>query len=99
MRQFVTSLGNESNIIPYVKLKFPRKTEAKIKAGIFEGPQIRDLMKDSNFTTVMNETEKSAWLSFKCVTENFLGNKKAENYEELVDTMLANFKTLGSKIS
>ena len=39
-------------------------SEVKIKEGIFIGPQIRELMRDKQFDEDLNETERSAWLSF-----------------------------------
>ena len=39
--------------------------------------------------------EKGAWLSFVTVIENFLGNKKANNYETLVTNLLSAFYDLG----
>ena len=47
----------------------------------------------------MNDKEKAAWLSFVDVTKNFLGNKKAQNYENLVSNMLSAFHHLGCKMS
>ena len=47
----------------------------------------------------MNDEEKAAWLSFVDVTQNFLGNKKAQNYENLVSNMLSAFHHLGCKMS
>ena len=41
--------------------------------------------------TKMTVNEKAAWQSFKSVCEDFLGNKKSENYKELVEEMLKNF--------
>ena len=63
--------------------------------GIFDGPQIRTLMKDNNFINEMTTIEKDAWLSFKLVVKNFLGINKAENHKELVEEMLKNFKIFG----
>lgn len=40
----------------------------------------------------MNVKERKAWISFILVVKNFLGNKKAENYNKLVETKLNNFK-------
>src|ERR1043165_8831227 len=71
----------------------------KLNAGIFDGPQIRKLINDSDFTKCMNDVEASAWCSYVLVTKNFLGNKKADSYEELVQNMLANFKNLGINMS
>ena len=47
----------------------------------------------------MTDTESAAWQSFVLVTQNFLGNQKAENYEELVEGMFSKFKDLGVKMS
>ena len=65
-----------------------------LKAGIFDGPQIRMLMKDSDFTSHMNRNELTAWNSFKDVVKNFLGNHKAPNYRELVRKTLSAFGKL-----
>lgn len=47
----------------------------------------------------MNEAERKAWLSFVEVVRNFLGNRKAENYVQLVNEMLNNFRNLGCNMS
>jgi hypothetical protein len=44
----------------YLQQKFPRLSEAKIKEGIFVGPQIREPTKDKTFDSVLNEVELSA---------------------------------------
>ncbi|GBP34939.1 hypothetical protein EVAR_26530_1 [Eumeta japonica] len=48
----------------YLKTKFPQISDAKMKEGIFVGPQIRELMKDSNFESTLNEAEQRAWTAF-----------------------------------
>jgi hypothetical protein len=51
----------------YLKEKFPRLSGDKIKESIFVGPQIRDLIKDNNFESRLNELEKkSVDLPQKC---------------------------------
>ena len=42
----------------------------------------------------MTKSEKEAWLSFKAVTENFLGNTKSPEYEQIIAKMIENFRTL-----
>ena len=49
----------------YLRNKFPKVSDAKIKEGIFIGPQIRELMQDKQFDEDLNETERNAWLSFE----------------------------------
>ena len=45
----------------HVMNKFPNVSDAKIKEGIFIGPQIRELMQDEQFDEGLNETERNAW--------------------------------------
>jgi len=40
-----------------------------------------------------------AWNSFKAVVDGFLGNRKAENYNDLVDNLLSSYKKLGCRLS
>jgi hypothetical protein len=40
---------------------------AKIKEGIFVGPQTRELKKDKTFDSILNEVELAAWTAFKDV--------------------------------
>jgi len=63
----------------------------EIKAGIFDGPQIRKLISDPNFTRNMTDVELSAWSSFVLV-KNFLGNHKAPNYVGLVEDTLTKYQ-------
>ena len=51
---------------------------AKLVAGVFNGPQIRELMKDTTFDEVSTEAEKRAWESFKNISLNFLGKSVAQ---------------------
>ena len=71
----------------------------KLKAGIVGGPQIRQLIKDENFQYSMNEVESAAWSAFVEVVKGFLGNRKVENYKEIISNMLERFRTLGINMS
>lgn len=99
MKQFVKALDRNSNCFKYICRSFPGLSCEKRKAGIFDGPQIRKLINDSHFSKVMTDLEASAWYSFVSVVRNFLGNRKAENYEQLVHNMLTNFHNLGDNMS
>ena len=76
MKQFVKALPKDRETFKYLSSKFPRLPEAKVKEGVFVGPDIRKLMKDNNFENVMNDVERSMWNSFKDVLTKFLGNQK-----------------------
>jgi len=55
---------------------------------MFIGPQIRELINDYLFGYLLKETEKNAWLTFKAVCLNSLGNVQAENYKEIFEGSL-----------
>lgn len=99
MKQFVKALNPESQCFAYICNKMPGLSTEKLKAGIFDGPQIRQLIKDPHFNESMNELEEKAWKSFVLVVQNFLGNHKAANYAQLVSDMLNNFRDLGCNMS
>ena len=88
MKNFVKSMNQEEATFTYSKEMFPRLSEAKLKDGIFIGPQIRDLIKDEYFDKLLQGDEKAAWDSFKFVVKGFLGNRRAQKYEELVINLL-----------
>ena len=48
-------------------IRFPYISEAKLKAGIFVGPQIQELLSDQDFKSKMNPVEKHAWDGFEAV--------------------------------
>ena len=74
-------------------------SEAKLKEGVLNGPEIRYLMEDTSFESHLNETESRAWKSFVELCNNFLGNKRSDDYENIVSNMLENFKSHGSRMS
>jgi hypothetical protein len=51
-------------------------SEARLKEGVFVGPDIRKLMFDEDFLLTMTEVEREAWIAFKNVVSKFLGNNK-----------------------
>jgi len=67
-----------------------------LKEGIFIGPQIRDIIEDKCFDKLLQGDEKLAWDSYKFVVKVFLGNRRAQNYEEIVNNLLQSYQKLGS---
>ena len=78
---------------------FPGLTMEKLKADIFDSPQIRQLIRDPEFENSMNEVELEAWKAFVLAVKNFLGNNKARNNIELVNNKLTAFRNLGGNMS
>ena len=64
MKNFVKALNKESLLRIYFKYllqKFPLISDAKLHAGIFDGPKIRTLLKDKDFDIKMVGIERDAW--------------------------------------
>ena len=99
MNNFVKEMDRKIKGFTFLQQKFPPVSLKKLKAGIFDGPQIRELMKDSTFDDALSATELSAWGSLKPVITNFIGKNWCEEYEKEVDELLKNFKKLGARMS
>jgi hypothetical protein len=50
-------------------------------------------------TNTSTSSFKAAWDSFKIVVKGFLGNRRAQNYEELVNNLLQSYQKLGCNMS
>ena len=63
----------------------------KLKVGIFDYPQIRELMKDPMFDEARSEAELSDRQSLKSVVTNFLGNHRSAEYKKEIEELLKSF--------
>ena len=99
IKLFTKALNKDGNCFTYLWQAFPGLTMDKLKAGIFDGPKIWQLIRDPEFEKSMNELELQVWKAFVLVVKNFLGNNKARNYTELVNNMLTAFRNLGCNMS
>lgn len=99
IKQFVKALDPKSEAFAYLKTLFPKLSPAKIKGGIFVGPQVKKLMQDEEFTRNLLPVEKEAWKSFNDVVSGFLGNHKVENYKEVIRRLLDTYKNMGCRMS
>lgn len=99
LKQFIKALDKDGNCYKYRCETFPRVSGEKLKAGVFDGPQIRRLLNDSEFENSMRSIERDAWEGFRSAVQNFLGNHKAANYGEIVSNMLSAFQKLGCRMS
>ncbi len=72
MKFFVKAMGKtNSRGYQYLVAKFPKISAAKLKEGIFVGPQIREVLKDGSFDESLSEYELRAWYSFKWFCGHF----------------------------
>ena len=99
IKNFVKAMDKTKAGFNYLATKFPRLSEAKIKEGVFIGPQIRQLLQDREFDQALFGKEKIAWEAFKLVVTNFLGNRRADNYTELVSNLIKAYSSMGCNMS
>lgn len=67
--------------------------------GVVNGPDIRKLIKNNTFDTVLNKDELIAWRSVKEVIHGLLGKNRSENYQSSVDTMMNAFSKIHVNMS
>ena len=60
MKQIVKSLNKGGDRFRYLGNKFPSISDSKLKAEIFDGPEICKFLNDDKFTESMNDREKAA---------------------------------------
>ncbi|GBM45589.1 hypothetical protein AVEN_257968-1 [Araneus ventricosus] len=99
MKQFAKALPKDGECFKYLCDQFPGLSEAKLKEGVFVGPDNRKMMRDENFETKMETNERKVWESFKLGIYSFLGNKKNPNYKSIVEEMIKYFNILGCSVS
>ena len=99
MKQFVKALDFYGDCFKYIGYTFPGISAEKLKARIFNGPQIRQLIKNSSFVASMTSKEARAWKALTEVIKNFLGNKKAKNYKYLLEELLSSFEEMGCNMN
>ncbi|KAJ4441045.1 hypothetical protein ANN_10894 [Periplaneta americana] len=96
VRVRILTLNKEKRALAFLGQKFPRVSEAKLIAGIFDGLQIRELMNDTKFNDHKKDKESNAWLALKSIIKNFLGNCRSSEYEHTAEELLRSYQALGA---
>ena len=100
IKQFVKQLDTEGEAFKYIQQLFPKLSEAKIKAGVFVGPEVKRLINSIDFPELqLSEVERTAWMCFVSVVNGFLGKHRAENFRKLVDGLVEAYRKMGCRIS
>ena len=85
VKNFLKALPKGGNAFKYLRSKFTRLSDAKLK----EDPQIRKLVTAEQF---LSQLSNISWLSLQIVFEIFLGNYKAREYGHIFDNLLISLK-------
>ena len=99
VKQFVKALNKDGDAFQHIDALFPYLSDAKKKAGIFTGPQIRQMLRSEELNSKMTATEAAAWKTFRDVVENFLGNKHSSDYKILVNNLMVEYEKMGCRMS
>ena len=57
------------------------------------------MLKSESSEAKMNEIEKEAWQAFRGVVNEFLGNKRNQNYKELVKKLIKSYQNMSCRMS
>ena len=82
MKQFAKALQHEKSCFQYLKSKFPKISNAKIKEGKI-GPQIHQLMAGKDFEMTLDENEQATWHAFKGICCGVLGKHPEGQHKHL----------------
>ena len=99
IKQFVKALDKDGAAFKYLQNLFPKLSDAKVKGGIFIGPQVKLILKSDEFLETLSAVEKNAWICFVAVVQGFLGNNKEETYAELVANLVNSYGNMGCRMS
>ena len=99
IKQFVKALDSNGATLIKIREMFPKLSVDKVKAGVFVGPQVKRMLDSQELYDVMTELERRAWNAFKGVVEGFLGNNRADNFQELIEELIASYRCVGCRMS
>ena len=86
MKNFVKVMDKEGSRFAFHQ-KFPLLSMEKFKAGIFDSPQIRELMKDPMFDEALRKAELFTWQLLKSVVTNH----HSAGYKKEIEDLLKSF--------
>lgn len=52
-----------------------------------------------SFSAALSPEQERAWNAFKQLVHNFFGNRRTENYHELIDELLSSYRAMGCRMS
>ena len=99
MKNFVKALQKNGAAFQHLSTVFPGLSAARLKQGIFVGPQMLEVLKDTDFEELLNLKEQRAWEAFKSVCSGFLGNKCVPDYQACIEKLLMSYEDMGCRMS
>ena len=94
MKNFMKALHKNGAAFQHLSTVFPG-----LKEGIFVRPQIREVLKDTDFEDLLNLKELRACEAFKSVCSGFLGNTCMPDYQACIEKLLKPYEDMGCWMS
>ena len=98
MKNFVKALHKNAAAFQHLSTVLPGLSAAKHQEGIFVGPQIKEVLKDTAFEELLNLKELRAWEAFKSVCSGFLGNTRLPDYQACIEKFLMSYEDMGCRM-
>ena len=95
MKNFMKALHKNGAAFQHLSTLFPGLSAAKLKKGIFVGPQIREELKDIDFEELLNLKELRAWEAFKSVCSN----TRLPDYQVDIEGLLKSYEDVECRMS
>ncbi|ESO10001.1 hypothetical protein HELRODRAFT_167838 [Helobdella robusta] len=93
MKRLVKALDQDGQCFKYLYTLFPALSCKKLKAGIFDSPQIILLIKDKKFIKTMIDIEKHTWhLNFPTNFVAMSDEEQGERFHQDINTMERRYK-------
>jgi len=99
IKQYVKALDFGGEAFQEIRLMFPKLSDAKVKGGIFVGPQVNVMLKSEKLERKMSQVEREAWCALRGIVHGFLGNRKDPNYKDVVARLIESYKNMGCRMS
>ena len=99
MKNFVKALHKNGAAFQHLSTVFLGLSTPKLKEGVFVGPQIREVLKDTDLGELLNLKKLRAWEAFKSVCSDFLGNTRVPDYQACIEKLLKSYEDMGCRMS
>ena len=83
MKNFVKALHKNGAAFQHFSTVFPGLCAANLKEGIFAGPHIREVLKETDFEELLNLKELKVWEAFKSIC-----NIRMPDYQACIGKLL-----------
>ena len=99
IKQCAKKMNSNGEAFKHIQKLFPKLSKAKVKGGIFVGPQVKRLMQFDSFLEKLCAVKRRAWESFVSVVKSFLGNHKVPNFKDIMEELVNAYEKMGCRMS